>query len=246
MIKLPNLWEVLFFIHNNMRDRFTIVDWAKEERPREKFLARGAESLSDAELLAILIRAGNRDENAIDLARKILRGAGNSLKNLSRFSFEDLRKFKGIGVGKALSIMASFELARRGQIENAAPLNQIYSSSVAAENVIPMLKDLQHEECWVLYLNKSNRLLGRERVFVGGFDSTVVDIRIILRNALARNACHIILAHNHPSGNRYAGEADKIQTAKLKKAAQMCEIELLDHLIVAGENYFSFADEGLL
>ncbi len=229
-----------------MRDRFTIVDWAKEERPREKFLARGAESLSDAELLAILIRAGNRDENAIDLARKILRGAGNSLKNLSRFSFEDLRKFKGIGVGKALSIMASFELARRGQIENAAPLNQIYSSSVAAENVIPMLKDLQHEECWVLYLNKSNRLLGRERVFVGGFDSTVVDIRIILRNALARNACHIILAHNHPSGNRYAGEADKIQTAKLKKAAQMCEIELLDHLIVAGENYFSFADEGLL
>ena len=229
-----------------MRDRFTIVDWAKEERPREKFLARGAESLSDAELLAILIRAGNRDENAIDLARKILRGAGNSLKNLSRFSFEDLRKFKGIGVGKALSIMASFELARRGQIENAAPLNQIYSSSVAAENVIPMLKDLQHEECWVLYLNKSNRLLGRERVFVGGFDSTVVDIRIILRNALARNACHIILAHNHPSGNRYAGEADKIQTAKLKKAAQMCEIELLDHLIVAGENYFSFADVGLL
>ena len=229
-----------------MRDRFTIVDWAKEERPREKFLARGAESLSDAELLAILIRAGNRDENAIDLARKILRGAGNSLKSLSRFSFEDLRKFKGIGVGKALSIMASFELARRGQIENAAPLNQIYSSSVAAENVIPMLKDLQHEECWVLYLNKSNRLLGRERVFVGGFDSTVVDIRIILRNALARNACHIILAHNHPSGNRYAGEADKIQTAKLKKAAQMCEIELLDHLIVAGENYFSFADEGLL
>ena len=229
-----------------MRDRFSIVDWAKEERPREKFLARGAESLSDAELLAILIRAGNRDENAIDLARKILRGAGNSLKNLSRFSFEDFRKFKGIGVGKALSIMASFELARRGQIENATPLNQIYSSSVAAENVIPVLKDLQHEECWVLYLNKSNRLLGRERVFVGGFDSTVVDIRIILRNALARNACHIILAHNHPSGNRYAGEADKIQTAKLKRAAQMCEIELLDHLIVAGENYFSFADEGLL
>ena len=127
-----------------MRDRFTIVDWAKEERPREKFLARGAESLSDAELLAILIRAGNRDENAIDLARKILRGAGNSLKNLSRFSFEDFRKFKGIGVGKALSIMASFELARRGQIENATPLNQIYSSSVAAENVIPVLKDLQH------------------------------------------------------------------------------------------------------
>jgi DNA repair protein RadC len=229
-----------------MRDRFTIVDWAVEERPREKFLARGAESLSDAELLAILIRAGNKDENAIDLARKILRGAGNSLKNLARFSFEDFRKFKGIGIGKALTIMASFELARRGQMENAAPMSQIYSSSVAAGNLIPVLKDLQHEECWVLYLNKSNKLLGRERVFVGGFDSTIVDIRIILRNALARNACHIILAHNHPSGNKYAGEADKIQTSKLKKAAQMCDIELLDHLIVAGDNYFSFADEGLL
>ncbi|MBE6224717.1 MAG: DNA repair protein RadC [Bacteroidales bacterium] len=229
-----------------MRDRFTIMDWARDERPREKFLARGAGSLSDAELLAILIRAGNKDENAIDLARKILRGAGNSLKNLGRFSFEDLKKFKGIGIGKALSIMAAFELARRGQVENATPLSQIYSSSAAAENVVPMLKDLQHEECWVLYLNKSNKLLGRERVFIGGFDSTVVDIRIILRNALARNACHIILVHNHPSGNKMAGEADKIQTEKLKKAAKMCDIELIDHLIVAGGNYFSFADEGLL
>ncbi len=229
-----------------MRDRFTIVDWAKEERPREKFLTRGAESLSDAELLAILIRAGNKDENAIDLARKILVGAGNSLKNLSRFTFDDLNKFRGIGAGKALSIMAAFELAKRSQIERATPMSQIYSSSVAAENVLPLLKDLQHEECWVLYLNKSNKLLGRERVFIGGFDSTVVDIRIILRNALARNACHIILVHNHPSGNRQAGEADKAQTAKLKNAARMCDIELIDHLIVAGENYFSFADEGLL
>ena len=229
-----------------MRDRFTIVDWAKEERPREKFLARGAESLSDAELLAILIRAGNRDENAIDLARKILRGAGNSLKSLSRFSFEDLRKFKGIGVGKALSIMASFELARRGQIENAAPLNQIYSSSVAAENVIPMLKDLQHEECWVLYLNKSNRLLGRERVFVGGFDSTVVDIRIILRNALARNACHIILAHNHPSGNLKPSRDDDNLTRNLSAACKVMNIRMLDHLIIAGDGYYSYSEAALL
>lgn len=229
-----------------MRDKFTIQDWAAEDRPREKFLERGAESLGDAELLAILIRAGNRNENAIDLARKVLRGADNSLQNLRKFKFDDFKKFKGIGIGKALSIMAAFELGRRCQMEKAQPLRQIYTSSVAASIVVPMLKDLLHEECWVLYLNKSNRLIGKERVSVGGMDTTVMDIRIIIRNALQRNACHLILVHNHPSGNRLAGEADKIQTSKLQKAAQMCDITLIDHIIVAGDNYFSFADEGLL
>ena len=228
------------------RDRFTIQDWAAEERPREKFLARGAESLSDAELLAILIRAGNKDENAIDLARKVLRGAENSLQNLSRFSYDNLNKFKGIGVGKALSIMAAFELGKRCRIEEAPSFKQIYTSAVAASIVVPMLKNLPHEECWVLYLNKSNKLLGKERISVGGLDTTVVDIRIILKNAISKNACHIILVHNHPSGNPMAGEADKIQTAKLKKGARMCDIELIDHIIVAGEKYFSFADEGIL
>ncbi len=229
-----------------MRDKFTIQDWAAEDRPREKFLERGAESLGDAELLAILIRAGSRNENAIDLARKVLKGADNSLQNLRKFKFDDLRKFKGIGIGKALSIMAAFELGRRCQMEKTQPLRQIYTSSVAASIVVPMLKDLLHEECWVLYLNKSNRLIGKERVSVGGMDTTVMDIRIIIRNALQRNACHLILVHNHPSGNRLAGEADKIQTSKLQKAAQMCDITLIDHIIVAGDNYFSFADEGLL
>lgn len=230
----------------NMRDKFTIQDWAVEDRPREKFLERGPESLSDAELLAILIRAGNRDENAIELARRVLRGAENSLKNLNGFTFEDLKRFRGIGIGKALSIMAAFELGKRCQMESTPAMPQVYSSVTAAAIVIPLLKDLHHEECWVLYLNKSNKLLGKERISKGGLDTTVVDVRIIIKKALQKNACHLILVHNHPSGNRYAGDADKIQTNKLQKAAQMCDIKLVDHIIVAGENYFSFADEGLL
>lgn len=229
-----------------MRDKFTIQDWAAEDRPREKFLERGAESLTDAELLAILIRAGSKNENAIDLARKVLRGAENSLQNLGKFKYDDLKKFKGIGIGKALSIMAAFEIGRRCRIESTPPMKQIYTSAVAASLVVPLLKDLLHEECWVLYLNKSNRLIGKERISIGGMDTTVVDIRIIVKNALQRNACHLILVHNHPSGNRNAGEADKIQTDKLKRAARMCDIDLIDHIIVAGEGYFSFADEGLL
>lgn len=229
-----------------MRERHTIQDWATDERPREKFIERGAESLSNAELLAILIRAGNKDENAIDLGRKILREAGNSLHTLKRFTYDDLKKFRGVGPGKALSILAAFELARRCEISSAPQFKQIYSSATAAATVVPLLKDLPYEECWVLLLNKGYRLIGKQRISTGGIDSTAVDIRVVIKQALARNACNIILAHNHPSGSRIAGETDKLLTEKLRKAAKMCDIELLDHLIVAGDEYFSFADEGLL
>ena len=229
-----------------MRERFTIQDWATEERPREKFITRGAESLSDAELLAILIRAGNKDENAIELGRKILRAAGNSLNSLKKFTYNDLKKFRGVGPGKALSILSAFELGRRCGIEGAQQQPQIYSSALAAAVVVPMLSHLQHEECWVLFLNKSNRLIGKERISSGGIDATVVDVRVILRYALEKNSCRIILVHNHPSGNRMPGDTDKLQTAKLKNGAAVCEIKLVDHIIVAGNDYFSFADEGLL
>ena len=230
----------------HMRERFTIQDWAADERPREKFIERGAGSLSDAELLAILIRAGSKDENAIDLSRKILREAGNSLHNLKKFSYDDLKKFRGVGPGKALSILAAFELARRCEISSAPQFKQIYSSDTAAAVVVPMLRDLPYEECWVLFLNKANRLIGKQRISTGGLDTTAVDIRVVIKMALARNSCHIILAHNHPSGSKMAGAADKAMTDKLYKAAKMCDIELVDHLIVAGDEYFSFADEGLL
>ncbi len=230
----------------SMGERLTIQDWALEERPREKFLEKGAGSLSDAELLAILLRSGNRDDNAVDLARKILNGAGNNLLELRKFSFKDYRKFKGIGAGKALSIMAAFELGARCEQGMTPVMARIYNSELAANTLVPILRDLDHEECWVLYLNKGEQLIAKERVSVGGLDATVVDVRVIIKNAIERNSCQIILAHNHPSGNRRPGKYDTEMTKKLQQAAQMCDIKLLDHLIVAGESYFSFADEGLL
>ena len=229
-----------------MRDRLTIQDWAQSERPREKFLERGARSLSDAELLAILIRSGNRNENAIELARKILLGADNNLLVLRKFSFDDFKKFNGIGAGKALSIMAAFELAGRCELEMAPVMARIHSSEMAANTIVPLLRDLRHEECWVLYLNNADQLLGKERVSSGGMDSTVVDVRVIIKNAIERGSPHIILAHNHPSGSVRPGKMDQAMTKKLAEAARLCDIQLVDHLVVAGNSYFSFADEGLL
>ena len=142
--------------------------------------------------------------------------------------------------------MAAFELAGRIELEKHLPKSTIYSSEHAANILIPVLKDLQHEECWVLYLNTANRLIAKEKISSGGVNSTIVDIKMILKSAMAKLACSIILAHNHPSGSKYPGEHDKMQTKRLKKAAESCDIELVDHIIIAGDNYFSFLDEGLL
>ncbi len=229
-----------------MGERLTIQDWEAEERPREKFLSKGGESLSNAELLAILIRTGNRSDNAIELSRKILFKANNSLQELKRFTFYDYSKFNGVGAGKALPIMAAFELATRLEIEQLPEKTVIYSSKHAAETMSPILKDLQHEECWVLFLNTANKLIAKERITSGGVNCTVVDIKIILKSAMAKLASSIILVHNHPSGSRHPGEHDKQQTKRLKKAAESCDIELIDHIIIAGKSYFSFLDEGLL
>jgi DNA repair protein radc len=229
-----------------MTKKLTIQEWALSERPREKFIEKGAESLSDAELLAILIRVGNKEENAIDLARKILNGTNNNISKLKTFKLADFRKFKGIGLSKAITIMAAFELTKRADLEGNPVKTKIYSSDAAAKAILPILQDLSHEECWVLYLNRGNKLLSKERITSGGVSSTVVDIKIIIKNAIEKLACAIILVHNHPSGNRKPGEQDKVQTERLKAAAKLCDIDLLDHLIIAGKEYFSFADEGLL
>ena len=229
-----------------MREKLTITNWEAEERPREKFLSKGAASLSNAELLAILIRTGNRSDNAIELSRKILFKAGNSLCNLKKFTFEDYSSFNGMGLGKALPIMAAFELATRMELEKTPEKAPIYSSKDAADTMIPLLKDLPHEECWVMYLNTANRLIAKERVTSGGTNSTVVDIKMILKSAMNKLASSIILVHNHPSGSRHPGEHDKAQTKRLLTAAGSCDIELMDHIIIAGNNYFSFLDEGLI
>ena len=227
-----------------MSERFTIQDWAPVERPREKFLEKGAESLSDAELLAILIRSGNRNENAIDLARKILAAAENNLQTLRKFSYKDYRKFKGIGAGKALSIMAAFELAARCEQHMAPVMARIHSSQMAASTVVPILRDLGHEECWVLYLNKANRLLGKERISSGGLDATVVDTRLIIKSAIERGSCQIILAHNHPSGIALPSQEDVSTTQRVSTALDAVDVVLADHLVIADDDFTSMVQCG--
>lgn len=226
--------------------KLTIQNWDERERPREKFIEKGGESLSNAELLAILLRSGNRNENAIDLARQILSAANNNLNSLRKFTLDDFKKFNGIGAGKALSVLACFELARRMDMAKAPVDTAIYSSKNAVQAIAPLLKDISHEECWILYLNRGNRLIGKEKITSGGINATIVDIKMIIKKSISKLASSIILVHNHPSGSRIPGEHDKLQTKRLKQAANMCEIELLDHLIIAGENYYSFLDEGIL
>ncbi|MBR3302899.1 MAG: DNA repair protein RadC [Bacteroidales bacterium] len=227
-----------------MEKRITIKDWSAEERPREKFIAKGAQSMSNAELLAILIGSGNRKFNAVELARSLLQEAGGRLGGLGKFEFEELLSFSGIGRSKALIIMALFELARRYQAEIAPTLAAIYSSENAAKVISPFVKDLAHEECWVMYLNRANRLINKEKVSSGGVHSTVFDVKIILKRAMANLASSIIVVHNHPSGTLRPGAQDIAQTKRLKEAAKMCDISLLDHIIIAGESYYSFADSG--
>lgn len=226
--------------------KLTIPDWAMEERPREKYLSKGGESLSNAELLAILIRTGNRNENAVELARKILFKANNNLVTLKKCTFDDYKAFKGMGIGKALPIMAAFELAKRLETESTPAQAPIYSSKHAADRMIPLLKDLAHEECWVMYLNIAHKLIAQEKITSGGVNATIVDIKMIIKSAMFKLASSIILIHNHPSGSTRPGEQDKLQTKRLKKAAETCDIELIDHIIIAGEKYYSFLDEGLL
>ena len=225
------------------RSAHTIKKWAKEEMPRERFVSKGAESLSNAELLAIILRCGTREKNAIELAREILERSQDSLQQLRRFSLEEFSSIKGVGIGKALSIMAAFELSRRAETEVYEGL-QILSSSDAARVIAPLLRDLQHEECWVIYLNRANRVIAKERPSSGGVAATVMDAKLIVRRALAKLASGLIIIHNHPSGNRLPGSEDKQMTRRLSKAAEVCDLVLVDHLIVAGNTYYSFRDEG--
>lgn len=225
------------------RSAHTIKKWAKDEMPRERFVSKGAESLSNAELLAIILRCGTREKNAIELAREILERSQDSLQQLRRFSLEEFSSIKGVGIGKALSIMAAFELSRRAETEVYEGL-QILSSSDAARVIAPLLRDLQHEECWVIYLNRANRVIAKERHSSGGVAATVMDAKLIVRRALAKLASGLIIIHNHPSGNRLPGSEDKQMTRRLSKAAEVCDLVLVDHLIVAGNTYYSFRDEG--
>ncbi len=226
--------------------KYSIKEWAKDDRPREKLLTKGAESLSDSELLAILIHNGSKEKTAVDLAKEILKLGKDNLVELGKLSLTDLMKIKGIGEAKAITIAAALELGRRRQ--SAAPLGKpvMQTSGDIAEYLKTKLKDYRHEVFAVLYLNRANKINHFEIISEGGITGTVADPRVILRSALEKDAVNIILCHNHPSGSLKPSRADEQLTVKIKEAAKFLDIAVLDHVIVSEDGHFSFADEGIL
>jgi DNA repair protein RadC len=229
-----------------MNENKSIKNWSEDERPREKLLQKGATSLSDSELLGILIASGNRERSAIDLAKDVLALAGSNLRELGRLSVTELQKIKGIGEAKAITIAAAMELGRRRQMSEGLDRATITQSKEAIPIIMPLLQDLNYEVFCVLYLNHSGKLLRHELLSSGGLTATVADVRIILKNALLYNASRLIIAHNHPSGNRTPSQADISLTGQVKQAAALMDITLLDHIIIAGHSYVSLADDGLM
>ena len=224
----------------------SLSTWAVEERPREKVMSNGVQYLSDAELLAILLGSGTKHMTAVELARLILKDAGNNLQLLGRMGIEELVRIKGVGPAKAITILGALELGRRRSGLQHPEKIPVKSSETVYRLFHPLMGDLEHEEFWLLMLNRANRVLGKFKVSQGGLSGTVIDTRIILKKALDNLASSIIVCHNHPSGNKQPSDADVKITEKLKKAAEMLEIKLLDHVIIADKSYFSFADEGLI
>lgn len=225
---------------------FSIKYWAEDDKPREKLMLKGKSVLSDAELIAILIGSGSRNESAVQLSKRILASVDNNLNALGKLSVKQLTHFKGIGEAKAISIVAATELGRRRKSEENLELSKITSSKAVFEIMQPIIGELPHEEFWVLYLNNSNKVIYKAQISKGGITGTVVDTRIIYKTALEHGATSIILVHNHPSGTLVASEADKQITRKLKEAGKHLDIPVLDHVIVTEKSYFSFADEGIL
>ena len=223
----------------------SIKQWLQDERPREKMAARGAEALTDSELLAIILRTGDKDASAVDLARRLMEMSGNSLGVLSGASLDKLKSVKGVGEVKAITVKAVFELGRRLALRGVDSNTQVLSSRTVVDLLRPVLKDLDHEECWVLYLNRGNRLIGREKMSTGGHSATVMDVKMIARNAVEKLASGLILVHNHPSGNASPGKQDIAMTESLRDAIRLFDMNLLDHIIIAGNSYFSVADENL-
>jgi DNA repair protein RadC len=224
----------------------TIKEWAIDDRPREKVILKGPESLSDSELLAILITNGTREKSALDLAKDVLRLGKDNLPELGKLSVKELMKVKGIGEAKAITIVAAMELGRRRQASATREKEVITSSSDVARYLQTLYKDHRHEIFAVMYLNRANKVNHIEKISEGGMTGTVADPRIILRKALEEDAVSIILCHNHPSGSLKPSRADEELTLKIKEAARYFDIKVLDHLIVSEDGYFSFADEGIL
>jgi DNA repair protein RadC len=216
----------------------------KQERPREKMMTRGTNALTDVELLAILLRTGTSTRNVIDVARELLRFADDRLGEVAAMSLERLRQVEGIGPSKAVAVAAAFELGRRLALESGLQGTlRLDSPAKVYRIMLPVMRDLDHEECWVLFLNRANSLIAKERMTTGGQDFTLFDKRIVMRRALERKASSLILVHNHPSGTPMPSVEDINQTKDLHRALASCGLQLLDHVVVAGHSYYSFSDE---
>ena len=222
-----------------------IRSWAEDDRPREKLLLKGKSTLSDAELIAILIGSGNTEETAVDLSKRILQSLNNNLSELGKLTVKDLMQFKGIGEAKAISIIAALELGRRRKDSEPEKRVKITDSQTAFDVIYPHLGDLNHEEFWVIFLNRANAVIGKQNISKGGVSGTVVDPKVVFKMAVQFPASGIILAHNHPSGNLKPSQADHQLTRKLKEAGKALDIPVLDHLIIGERDYFSFVDEGV-
>ncbi|PTS91336.1 hypothetical protein DBR27_20875 [Flavobacterium sp. HMWF030] len=222
-----------------------MTDWSEEDRPREKLMMKGKEALSNAELMAILIGSGSRNESAVALSKRILSSTDN-LNSLGKMSISQLLNFKGIGEAKAIAIIAALELGRRRRSEDASEyVKKVTSSKMVFDMMQPIIGELSHEEFWVIFLNNSNKIISKAQLSKGGITGTIVDVRLVFRLALENRATGLILCHNHPSGSLVPSEADKQITNKIKLAGESLDVKVLDHLIITETKYYSFVDEGI-
>lgn len=230
----------------NEKKNYGIKGWAEDDRPREKMAQKGYSALSDAELLAILISSGTKEKTAVDLAREVLQLGQQNLAQLGKLTLKDFQKVKGIGEARAITLAAALELGRRRQLSEGIEQTKITGSQSAAQILMPLMSDLPKEQFCLMCLSNSNKLIHYEYVSTGGLTGTVVDPRILFKTALQHLSAGIIIAHNHPSGNLKPSQADIDITRKIKEGGKILDINLLDHLIIGHQQYFSFADEGLL
>jgi len=228
------------------QQKLNIKLWAEADRPREKLMLNGRRHLTDAELIAILIASGNREETAVDLSKRILVTYNNDLDALGRVSVQDLSKFRGIGEAKAIAIVSALELGRRRREMVAKDVVKVVTSRDAFEILLPVFADLNHEEFWILMLNRANFVIGRYLISKGGQAGTIADPKIIFKTALEHNAANIILAHNHPSGNPKPSDQDIRITKKMVETGKMLDLYVLDHLIITNKLFYSFGDEGMI
>lgn len=228
-----------------MEQNFSIKHWSEDDKPREKLMLKGKSVLSDAELIAILIGSGSRNESAVSLSKRILQSVNNNLNALGKLSLKQFMEFKGIGEAKAVTIAAALELGKRRREQGLPDFFKITSSKAVFEIMQPLIGDLLHEEFWVLYLNNANKVIYKAQLSKGGITGTIVDVRLIFKLALEHNATSIILSHNHPSGKLVASDADKEITKKLTFAGEQLDIKVLDHIIITEKGYLSFQDEGI-